>query len=164
MNMNVSIVDCIIRPLGGKDRHQEARLDEKRRISLASNDSNATLPRSQPMPPSKSIPISSIKRTPSEVQLHEDEAMAEYRDYCFYVRLVNGMNATRHYFNEGRSTDQSLANIMRTRNLPVRNESFCSGDSHAKDRMNLQNPHQQSFIKPFELDDDRDEGIFVMDM
>jgi hypothetical protein len=171
--MNVSIVDNLIRPLGIKDRLRvpEARVEEKRHSSnVVSNETNAILSRSQSIPvvPSKSIPISSLKRTPSEVQLQEDEAMAEYRDYCFYVRLVNGMNATRHhYFNNdrhGRSTDASLANIMRTRNLPVRNESFGSREPHGRDPRNLQNPRQSSITQSDALDDDRDEGIFVMDM
>ena len=69
----------------------------------------------------KSIPISkSMKRTPSELQLMEDEALADYRDYCMYVRIVNGMRGG-HNHHGGRlgTTEESVANIMRTRQMPV---------------------------------------------
>jgi hypothetical protein len=47
---------------------------------------------------SHSIPIASqhtLKRTPSEIQLDEDEAMAEYRDYAMFRRIVKGMERTQ---------------------------------------------------------------------
>lgn len=74
---------------------------------------------------SRSIPIasSSLKRTASEIQLIEDEAMADYRDFCMYLRIVNGMNERRSwtsskfpcYYNDG-----EIQNIIRTRHNPVK--------------------------------------------
>ena len=75
---------------------------------------------------SRSIPIasSSLKRTASELQLIEDEAMADYRDFCMYLRIVNGMNERRSwnsskfpcYYNN----DGEIQNIIRTRHNPVK--------------------------------------------
>jgi hypothetical protein len=41
---------------------------------------------------SQSIPISGAHRTASEVQLCEDEALADYRDFVVYSRIVNGIS------------------------------------------------------------------------
>ena len=76
---------------------------------------------------SKSIPISkSMRRTPSEIQLLEDEAVADYRDYCMYVRIVNGMRG--HQPNQNRTAkaaaEESVANIMRTRQMPISDTSY----------------------------------------
>lgn len=45
------------------------------------------------------LPAYHIRRTESEVQLHEDMAVAEYRDRCMFNRLVNGIRRRqqRHY-------------------------------------------------------------------
>jgi hypothetical protein len=42
---------------------------------------------------SQSIPIANLKKSPSELQLHEDEALAEFREYRMYHRIVTGMKA-----------------------------------------------------------------------
>ena len=73
--------------------------------------------------PTKSIPISHMKRTASELQLVEDEAMAEVRDYCMYTRIVNGMDPHQ--------TD-TVNSIMRTRHLPVRETSYSYQDDFDK--------------------------------
>lgn len=39
---------------------------------------------------SQSIPIASQKLSPSELELREGEALAEYRDYCMYRRITEG--------------------------------------------------------------------------
>ena len=68
---------------------------------------------------SQSIPIGKvIPRTPSEVQLCMDEAIAEERDYMFFCRLVQGISQTQEssrnmylrYENEA-----CLAHVYRTR-------------------------------------------------
>lgn len=71
--------------------------------------------------PSKSIPISNIKRSPSEVQLQEDEVMAEYRDFCMYARIVNGIHEgrRRHHRNRVTSQNDELENIKKTRSSPI---------------------------------------------
>jgi len=93
------------------------------------------------------MPASHIHRTDSEVQLHEDTAVAEYRDQCMFNRLVRGIR-NRHQQssvlgpNDCRrsrdniptfpvtdafmeETDKSIENIMSTRNYPTH-----SGDLH----------------------------------
>jgi hypothetical protein len=73
---------------------------------------------------SKSIPIkgSSMRRTHSELQLIESEVLAEYRDYRMYKRIVDGMkrqNSVNSCSNTSWTSDDSLANIIRTRHTPV---------------------------------------------
>jgi hypothetical protein len=63
----------------------------------------------------KSDPINiglRLSRTESEIQLCEDEQVAEYRDYCMYVRIISGMSQSS---TRSPGVDQSLANIIRTR-------------------------------------------------
>jgi len=52
------------------------------------------------------------ERSCSEVELHENERATEYRDYCMYVRFVNG---TWSNSNTKNPRDPSLVNVMRTR-------------------------------------------------
>lgn len=175
--MNVSLLECMIRPLRVRQEKREEEESRQNSIPSLEPDGELTRTRMQHVPrrdsivPSKSIPISNIKRTPSEIQLHEDEAMADYRDYCFYVRLVNGMNDRRDHCCSGldwRSTDQCLANIMRTRNLPVMEDSLSleglyQHDRHRKASSNL--PKQsQIYLNASRHQDDREEGIFIFDM
>jgi hypothetical protein len=73
---------------------------------------------------SKGIPIKglSMQRTHSELQLMESEMLAEHRDYCMYKRIVDGMsrqNSTNSCSNASWTSDDSLANIIRTRHTPV---------------------------------------------
>mmetsp|Transcript_16904 Transcript_16904/g.25574 ORF Transcript_16904/g.25574 Transcript_16904/m.25574 type:complete len:173 (+) Transcript_16904:157-675(+) len=75
----------------------------------------------------KSQPIKCrITRTNSELQLYEDEQAAEYRDYCMYVRIVNGMTSRTediHSFNS------SLKNVIKTRHsYNTMSESSVSSD------------------------------------
>lgn len=62
----------------------------------------------------KSVPIhiEGMRRTPSEVQLLHDEAIADHRDYCMFARIVSGIR-------QHRPTDQTVNNIIRTRTQPV---------------------------------------------
>jgi hypothetical protein len=68
------------------------------------------------LPPAKSIPITKgLESTDEELQLKEDEAMADYRDLCMYARIINGIMIGR----KGQSNVETLHNIIRTRHLPV---------------------------------------------
>jgi len=62
---------------------------------------NHCQPRINTLSPKNGIPLPAyhIRRTESEVQLHEDMAIAEYRDRCMFNRLVNGIRQRqqRHY-------------------------------------------------------------------
>lgn len=110
--------------------------------------------------PSKSIPIAkALKRTVSELQLMEDEAMADFRDYCMYLRIVNGI---KHRENE------SLFNIIRTRQLPVR-DSSPSFHEECLRYANLPPLEAASCLSstPLGFEEDvlpEDEGIFFLDM
>jgi hypothetical protein len=69
---------------------------------------------------SQSIPIASnkLKRTPSEVQLYEEEAMADYRDYAMYQRIVDGIQKTQRKTRDCRwrhANDVSLQHVYRAR-------------------------------------------------
>ena len=52
------------------------------------------------------------ERSDSDDSLHESERATEYRDYCMYVRIVNGMWSNSNTKNP---RDPSLVNVMRTR-------------------------------------------------
>jgi hypothetical protein len=85
----------------------------------------------------KSIPISkSMRRTPSELQLSEDEAMADYRDYCMFARIVNGISEHQACSHHPISASV-IANIVRTRHLPIQESS--SYPSYHNEEPTLQN-------------------------
>jgi len=70
---------------------------------------------------SRSIPIRHpITRTESEIQLCEDEQMADMRDYHMYVRIVSGM---QQQYSVSNGVSPTLHNIIRTRNSPVDNDN-----------------------------------------
>lgn len=107
---------------GNEDKQIDAAPSRNRQRPTTRNSScHAFLP---PLPKTKTdtkaIPIASnsMKRTASELQLMEDEAMADYRDYCMYTRIVNGMTERRSW-TELPSQDGAIRNIIRTRHLPV---------------------------------------------
>mmetsp|Transcript_276 Transcript_276/g.447 ORF Transcript_276/g.447 Transcript_276/m.447 type:complete len:221 (-) Transcript_276:40-702(-) len=141
--------------------------------------------------PSKSIPIRhSLERTESELQLCEDEAMADYRDYVMYARIVSGMsnrisplddsNIISHHDYEQHHRQQvidPIYNIMRTRQgLPSHNENATSGtclnqlDSMADDihlqysrYIELEQDEQEFY--PQELSNEEEEYvIFELDL
>mmetsp|Transcript_16672 Transcript_16672/g.23171 ORF Transcript_16672/g.23171 Transcript_16672/m.23171 type:complete len:166 (+) Transcript_16672:115-612(+) len=70
---------------------------------------------------SSSIPIRhAIVRTDSEIQLCEDEQMADMCDYHMYVRIVYGMQQQHSSSGSDSSgISPTLHNIIRTRNSPV---------------------------------------------
>ncbi|CAB9526758.1 expressed unknown protein [Seminavis robusta] len=176
----MSLVECVMGHWGTQDRQSGGadKLESDGDMGgpsdiCSNNDENFAPPsRCQSAIPSQSIPICNMKRTPSEIQLREDEALADYRDWVFYLRLVNGMSVdARRTINDSfrRCTDQCLANIMRTRNLPVKDESSyaISGDAHNKKEVSKRLFLGPATVLPVSIEDvdvDREEGIFVMDM
>ena len=84
---------------------------------------------------SASIPIThngnSLRRTASETQLHEDEIEADYKDYMFYSRVVNGIMSKQHSFYKDdtlkHETQQCLNNIVRARHDDALNHQHSSG-------------------------------------
>jgi hypothetical protein len=60
---------------------------------------------------SQSIPIANVQRSPSELQLHEDEALAELREYRMYHRIVTGMKA-KSLDSKHTSATESLESIL----------------------------------------------------
>jgi hypothetical protein len=60
---------------------------------------------------SQSIPIAHVQASPSELQLHEDEALAEFREYRMYHRIVTGMKA-KSFDSTHTSATESLENII----------------------------------------------------
>ena len=65
----------------------------------------------------RSLPIRfELRRSESEIQLHEDERAAEFRDYCMYVRIVSGMASNSTLRSPDSPMDPSLANVIKTRN------------------------------------------------
>jgi len=73
-----------------------------------------------PLVKSHSIPIRNrMKRTPSELQLKEDEELADFRDYCMFSRIVDRMSrAQKDMLNRNLryENDQCLAHVIGTRN------------------------------------------------
>jgi hypothetical protein len=68
---------------------------------------------------SQSIPISQgLCRTASEVQLCQDEQVAEQRDYAFYSRVVSGMcqsQGASESYHHRKENQMCLSHIMETR-------------------------------------------------
>ena len=63
---------------------------------------------------SEPIQFKKLERSYAKEQLYQDEKVAEYRDYCMYLRIVHGMVS-----NSSKSptspVDPSIANVVRTR-------------------------------------------------
>lgn len=71
---------------------------------------------------SKSIPIQNLQRTPSELRLHEDEELADYRDYVMFTRIVDGMVRSQEQTSNKflrRENDRCLAHVIGTRKMQV---------------------------------------------
>ena len=67
------------------------------------------------------------KRTYSERrQLEQANAIADYRDYCMYCRIVNGIRERR----SNSADNDTINHIIRTRHRPVLQEEEPSSCSH----------------------------------
>jgi hypothetical protein len=129
--------------------------------------------------PSKAIPIkgSSMKRTDSELQLMESEALAEHRDYCMYKRIVDGMSRQNsNSYNASWTSDDSLANIIRTRHTPVvvmdgfkdiidRGYAYPSDTlKHPRLYQDHYNSPQENLVINHDYREEEDNEIFELDM
>lgn len=100
---------------------------------------------------SASIPIT-MRRTMSQHEMTEEEAEADYRDFLFYSRVVNGItDSQKHYQNGMLKTvnQECLNNIVKTRY------------AEAEDSKN-----GNDYDDPVEYlnHDDEDEGVFALDL
>jgi hypothetical protein len=59
--------------------------------------------------------MNAIHRTPSEIQLCEDATIADYRDYCVFLRIVNGISSGQ---SAALNFDFIYVNIPQTRYFP----------------------------------------------
>mmetsp|Transcript_26446 Transcript_26446/g.39114 ORF Transcript_26446/g.39114 Transcript_26446/m.39114 type:complete len:154 (-) Transcript_26446:85-546(-) len=71
---------------------------------------------------SEPIPMKRITRSNSELELYEDEKAAQFRDYCMYVRILNGRRGHKessvdsileHYIDWDDSSDQEGSPFIR---------------------------------------------------
>lgn len=91
---------------------------------------------------SQSIPISKyIHKTPSELQLCEDEAIADYRDYCMYSRIVGAINKQQTRLADQQDlqyqNDETLTNLMKTRQglkISSQQQQMSAASSAAKEK------------------------------
>jgi hypothetical protein len=78
-----------------------------------------SVPKKSYLSKSASIPISnSIRRTSSENQLSQDEAVADYKDFLFFSRVVDGISRQQRDLKNGsfrHENQMCLAHIVRTR-------------------------------------------------
>lgn len=85
-----------------------------------SEDSSLEIPGHSPLVKTQSIPIRNrMRRTPSELQLLEDQEMADFRDYCMFSRIVDRMSRSQREMlnrNLRYENDQCLAHVIGTRN------------------------------------------------
>ena len=89
---------------------------------------------------SQSIPISGAHRTASEVQLCEDEALADYRDYVVFSRIVNHHRQRQQQYSKNlqlqehqqqshhpywqQESDKCLAHVLKTRHSPIHQDTL----------------------------------------
>jgi hypothetical protein len=102
---------------------------------------------------SKSIPIhpssGEMKRTPSEQQLHEDEAMADYRDLVMFRRIAEGIKRRQRdttHRHPRMVNELCLASIIDTRSLTedelvMRNEEDRTMDKLGHYQRNIGTDH-----------------------
>ena len=133
--------------------------------------------------PSKAIPIkgSSMQRTYSELQLMEDEKLAEHRDYRMYKRIVKGMVSRQNSnpYNVSWTSNEILDNIIRTRHTPVtmldgcqdiidqRNAYPVDSLQHTqsfRDHHNNSLPQESHHLINHAYDRQKDTEIFELDM
>ncbi|GKY99082.1 hypothetical protein MPSEU_000863900 [Mayamaea pseudoterrestris] len=78
------------------------------------------------------LPTSHVQRTQSELQLDQDEEVADQRDATMFYRLVNGIRE-RHYGTHDEQLDhseRSLRSIMQARLSSEQEQARSMGGSH----------------------------------
>ncbi len=125
-------------------------------------------------PKSKGIPIQRyIQRTASELQLCEDEAVADYRDYCMYSRIVGGITRKQMKLLDLRhryQNDQTIENIMRTRHesgpyaLSVDHDHVVNLLHHASSDMYDWEPNLVETDSSNETDSEQSDTLFELEL
>jgi hypothetical protein len=110
-----------------REKPQEKRSSHNNGSStrvVSPDDYSMDLPMFPSLQKSENIPIpitNCMHRTPSEIQLCEDAITADYRDYCMFARIVNGISSRQSAdldFDLVYENNACLANIRRTRCIP----------------------------------------------
>jgi len=88
---------------------------------------------------SESIPIlNRMKRSPSELQLREDEELADYRDYVMFSRIVDRMS---------RSQKDMVSRQLRVENDQCLAHVICVRNGYADERRELRQKHRLSALQ-----------------
>jgi hypothetical protein len=90
------------------------------RSSSNSNESTQSMTSDCSRQSSRSIPVAKcIRRTPSEVQFLQEQAIADHRDFCMYSRIISGISRQQMtdngFLDLRHENDETLGNIIRTR-------------------------------------------------
>ena len=96
--------------------------------SSAAVSSSSTTVRSQSIPIASST-ANRMKRTPSELQLCQDEQLADYRDYVMFSRIFDGISArkqTSQGLQARYTNERCLEHIVNTRNDVTSSSSAAS--------------------------------------
>ena len=126
-----------VRKIQGRNRNQ--RQSHHRTLPMHSPGKGSvqgpvTIPQTAGIP----LPSYHIKRTESEVQLHEDMAMADYRDKCMFNRLVTGIYRQQQ---EQLHYDSQLHQFHRDRN-PAQSDSQPLPSGGAQGQVEDQDSHR----------------------
>jgi hypothetical protein len=123
-----------------------------------------------PKAKSQSIPIQSgIRRTTSELQLCEEQDLADFRDYVMFTRIVDGICKTQQETEDCKlkqENDLCLAHIIGTRNDSDANLS----DYRFPPEIPLRSSKSLQEILTTAIEDDcyddclEDDGIFAIDL
>lgn len=125
---------------------------------------------------SQSIPINGMHRTASELQLCEDEALADYRDFVVYSRIVNGITRQQeksHNLRYRQENDKCLAHIVSTRHgndtLQSLSRHIVHGMTMTDDYFCGEEPPESADSAPSSGEDAVDdvieeEGIFALEL
>ena len=120
-----------------------------------------------------SIPISnSMRRTASETQICQEEAEADYKDYLFFSRVVNGISSKQGQYQDGYlkyENELSLNNIVRTRNEALYEKALVPPhDGYGNFIIGYDTHGRPVFYNPFLVDpaehDTIEAGIFDLDL
>jgi hypothetical protein len=117
---------------------------------------------------SQGIPIIGprMKRTPSEVKLHQEEEIADYRDYAMFRRIVDGIS--KQEIRDGRLRKQNelcLAHL-----IEIRNGSHYGSPQHSNQRYMLSDFGTQTrnsrdrWTLAMEQEEEDDEDIFLLEL
>jgi hypothetical protein len=138
-----------------------------------SNNNNNNNNSQAPTAKSQSIPIQSgIRRTTSEVQLCEEQDLADFRDYVMFTRIVDGICKTQQETKDYKlkqENDLCLAHIIGTRNDSDSNNPNLA-DYRFPPEIPLRSSKSLQEILTTAIEDDcyddclEEDGIFTIDL